>query len=582
MFGLEVKVYMVRASYDQKPYRRILMETYGAEVVASPSLTTNYGRSVLGRDARTARARSGMAISEAVEDAATRDDTKYALGSVLNHVLLHQTVIGQEAIEQMGMAGESPDVVIGCAGGGSNFAGLTFPFLGRNFREGAKHRIIAVEPEAAPSLTRGVYAYDFGDTGKMAPIVKMHTLGPDFIPEPIHAGGLRYHGMAPLVSLLKEHGYIEARSVHQRASFEAGVPFARAEGILPAPEPTHAIRVAIDEALAAKEAGEAKVILFNLCGHGHFDLVRLRALPVGRPRGLRVPAREGRGRAGLAPGGLDAQAGLSRVRSADLHTVPLESLFAEERRCPRCGALLNDERRDAERRLTNRRQNPPDDPGPPEPDAERRSTTAAAAADAVAVRPADRCPATTLAGSTDPAGTSAVRRVRVAFLGFGLIAGSIARALRLAEPHGRDLVGWSPTGGGPARALADGVLDQVAATGPDALAGAELVVLAAPASDCLDLLDAAGRAVVRVAGRGCGRDGRGEHERAARRARATHIGCGTSVATRWPAGMRPATVRRPRTCSQDGPGCSCRARRRARPMWPPSPRWRRPAAPGRS
>jgi tryptophan synthase beta chain len=271
VFGLEVKVYMVRASYDQKPYRRILMETYGAEVVASPSLTTNYGRAVLA-ETPDSPGSLGMAISEAVEDAATRDDTKYALGSVLNHVLLHQTVIGQEAIEQMGMAGESPDIVIGCAGGGSNFAGLTFPFLGRNFREGANHRIIAVEPEAAPSLTRGVYAYDFGDTGKMAPIVKMFTLGSDFIPDPIHAGGLRYHGMSPLVSLLKEHGFIEARSVHQRASFEAGVQFARAEGILPAPEPTHAIRIAIDEALAAREAGETKVILFNLCGHGHFDL----------------------------------------------------------------------------------------------------------------------------------------------------------------------------------------------------------------------------------------------------------------------------------------------------------------------
>ncbi len=271
VFGLEVKVYMVRASYDQKPYRRILMETYGAEVVASPSLTTNYGRKVLSEDPDSPGS-LGMAISEAVEDAATRDDTKYALGSVLNHVLLHQTVIGQEALEQMAMAGESPDIVIGCTGGGSNFAGLTFPFLGRNFREGANHRIIAVEPEAAPSLTRGVYAYDFGDTGRMAPIVKMYTLGADFIPDPIHAGGLRYHGMSPLVSLLKEHGHIEARSVHQRASFEAGVTFARAEGILPAPEPTHAIRVAMDEALAAKEAGESRVILFNLCGHGHFDL----------------------------------------------------------------------------------------------------------------------------------------------------------------------------------------------------------------------------------------------------------------------------------------------------------------------
>ena len=191
---------------------------------------------------------------------------------MLDHVLLHQTVIGQEAIEQMAMAGEEPDVVIGCAGGGSNFAGLTFPFLGRKLRGGSGPRIVAVEPEAAPSLTRGVYAYDFGDTAKMAPLVKMHTLGHDFIPEPIHAGGLRYHGMAPLVSLLKEHGDIEARSVHQLASFAAGVQFARAEGILPAPEPTHAIRVAIDEALDAKARGEERVILFNLCGHGHFDL----------------------------------------------------------------------------------------------------------------------------------------------------------------------------------------------------------------------------------------------------------------------------------------------------------------------
>jgi tryptophan synthase beta chain len=240
-------------------------------VVASPSPTTNYGRSVLA-ESPDSPGSLGIAISEAVEDAATRDDTKYSLGSVLNHVLLHQTVIGQEAIEQMGMAGESPDVIIGRTGGGSNFAGLTFPFLGRNFREGANHRIIAVEPEAAPSLTRGVYAYDFGDTAKMAPVAKMHTLGHDFIPEPIHAGGLRYHGMSPLVSLLKEHGDIEAVSVHQRASFEAGVTFARTEGILPAPEPSHAIRVAIDEALAAKEAGQSRVILFNLCGHGHFDL----------------------------------------------------------------------------------------------------------------------------------------------------------------------------------------------------------------------------------------------------------------------------------------------------------------------
>ena len=271
LFGIESKVYMVRASYDQKPYRRILMETYGAEVVPSPSDTTNYGRSVLAEHPDSPGS-LGIAISEAVEDAATRDDTKYSLGSVLNHVLLHQTVVGQEAIEQMAMAGEEPDLIIACAGGGSNFAGLTFPFLGQTFRGGRAYRVIAVEPEAAPSLTRGVYAYDFGDTGKLTPLVKMFTLGSGFIPEPIHAGGLRYHGMAPLVSLLKDHGDIEARAVHQGAAFAAAVAFARAEGILPAPESSHAIRVAMDEALAARVAGQKRVILFNLSGHGHFDL----------------------------------------------------------------------------------------------------------------------------------------------------------------------------------------------------------------------------------------------------------------------------------------------------------------------
>jgi tryptophan synthase beta chain len=271
LFDLEVKVYMVRASYDQKPYRRILMETYGASVVASPSPTTNYGRAVLAEHPDSPGS-LGMAISEAVEDAATRDDTKYSLGSVLNHVLIHQSVVGLEAIEQMAMAGEEPDMIIACAGGGSNFAGLAFPFLGLTFRGGRKYQVIAVEPEAAPSLTRGVYAYDFGDTGKMTPLVKMHTLGSDFIPEPIHAGGLRYHGMAPLVSLLKDHGDIEARAVHQGKAFAAAVAFARAEGILPAPESSHAIRVAMDEAIAAKATGEKKVILFNLSGHGHFDL----------------------------------------------------------------------------------------------------------------------------------------------------------------------------------------------------------------------------------------------------------------------------------------------------------------------
>jgi len=290
-FGLEVKVYMVRVSYDQKPYRRVLMEVYGAEVVASPSLTTNYGRKVLGENPDSPGS-LGIAISEAVEDAATRDDTKYSLGSVLNHVLLHQTVIGQEAIEQMALAGEHPDVIIGCAGGGSNFAGLTFPFIGQKLRGEADYRVIAVEPEAAPSMTRGRYAYDFGDTGQLTPLVKMYTLGHDFVPDPIHAGGLRYHGMAPLVSLLKEHEVIEARAVHQRATFEAGVTFARAEGILPAPEPTHAIKVAIDEAVAAREAGQPKVILFNLCGHGHFDLSAYERFLAGSLEDYEYPAEQ--------------------------------------------------------------------------------------------------------------------------------------------------------------------------------------------------------------------------------------------------------------------------------------------------
>ncbi len=271
LFGLEVKVYMVRASYDQKPYRRMLMETYGAEVVPSPSSTTNTGRAALASTPDNPGS-LGLAISEAVEDAATRDDTKYSLGSVLNHVLMHQTVVGLEAMEQMAMAGEEPDILIGCTGGGSNFAGLVFPFVGRKLRGERDYRVIAVEPEAAPSLTRGVYAYDYGDTAKLAPVVKMYTLGHGFIPEPIHAGGLRYHGMSPLVSLLKQQGVIEARAVHQNATFAAGVQFARTEGILPAPESNHAIRAAIDEALVAREEGVPRVILFNLSGHGHFDL----------------------------------------------------------------------------------------------------------------------------------------------------------------------------------------------------------------------------------------------------------------------------------------------------------------------
>ncbi len=270
-FGLEVLVYMVKVSYHQKPYRRVLMETYGAKCLASPTDTTNAGRAVLERDPDSPGS-LGIAISEAVEIAATHDDTKYALGSVLNHVLLHQTVIGQEAMAQMEMAGEYPDVVIGCAGGGSNFAGLAFPFIGEGLRGGRKVRAVAVEPAACPTMTRGRYAYDFGDTEHLTPLVKMHTLGHTFMPPGFHAGGLRYHGMAPLVSHLVELGEVTPVAVHQNPSFEAGVTFARAEGIVPAPESTHAVRAAIDEALDAKEKGEARVILFNLSGHGFLDL----------------------------------------------------------------------------------------------------------------------------------------------------------------------------------------------------------------------------------------------------------------------------------------------------------------------
>jgi tryptophan synthase beta chain len=281
LFGIEIKVYMVRASYDQKPYRRVLMETYGASVVASPSLDTDYGRRVLSENPDHPGS-LGLAISEAIEDTVTHPGTKYSLGSVFDFVLLHQTVIGQEAILQLEMAGEAPDVIIGCAGGGSNFAGLAFPFVGRQLRGEGKYRIIAVEPAAAPSMTRGRYDYDFGDTGQMTPLVKMHTLGHDFVPPPIHAGGLRYHGMAPLVSMLVEDKEIEAQAVGQVATFEAGVQFARAEGILPAPESNHAIRVAIDEALAAREEGRSRVILFNLSGHGHFDLSAYEQFLTGR------------------------------------------------------------------------------------------------------------------------------------------------------------------------------------------------------------------------------------------------------------------------------------------------------------
>jgi len=271
MFGLECKVYMVKVSYEQKPYRRSLMQLYGASVTSSPSTETAAGRTILAEHPDSLGS-LGIAISEAVEVAASHEDTKYSLGSVLNHVLLHQTVIGQEALEQMELAGEEPDVVIGCVGGGSNFSGLSFPFLRRRLKEGAKTRFLAVEPAACPSLTRGVYAYDYGDTAKIAPVTKMHTLGHSFIPAGIHAGGLRYHGMASLVSALVRDGHIEAVAYPQNPVFAAAVQFARSEGIVPAPESAHAIRAAIDEALRCKETGERKVILFNLSGHGHFDL----------------------------------------------------------------------------------------------------------------------------------------------------------------------------------------------------------------------------------------------------------------------------------------------------------------------
>ncbi len=270
-FGLEIEVYMVRVSFDQKPYRRAFMESFGARCVPSPSDETEAGRAILAKSPDSTGS-LGIAISEAVERAATSDDTKYALGSVLNHVLLHQTVVGQEAMKQMDMAGDYPDILIGCTGGGSNFSGLVFPFLGAKFRGGPAPQVVAVEPAACPSLTRGQYAYDFGDTGHLTPLVKMHTLGSAFVPPGFHAGGLRYHGMAPLVSQLAKLGHIEPRAYQQIECFEAGVRFARAEGILPAPEANHAVKAALDEAEKCKVEGKSRTILFNLCGHGHFDM----------------------------------------------------------------------------------------------------------------------------------------------------------------------------------------------------------------------------------------------------------------------------------------------------------------------
>jgi tryptophan synthase beta chain len=271
LFGIDVTVFQVRVSYDQKPYRRALMETYGARCIPSPSNETESGRRILAEHPDSPGS-LGIAISEAVEVAAKDPAVKYSLGSVLNHVMLHQTVIGQEAIKQLEMAGDDPDIVIGCTGGGSNFAGIAFPFLGLQLRGGRKRRIIAVEPASCPSLTRGKYAYDFGDTAHLTPLVKMHTLGSTFIPPATHSGGLRYHGMGPMVSHAYELGLIEARAYHQKTCFDAGVQFARCEGIVPAPESTHAVRCAIDEALRCKREGKAETILLNLSGHGHFDM----------------------------------------------------------------------------------------------------------------------------------------------------------------------------------------------------------------------------------------------------------------------------------------------------------------------
>lgn len=283
-FGLDCTVYMVKISYDQKPYRKIMMKIYGADVIPSPSNTTNSGKKFLAENPDSPGS-LGVAISEAVEDAAGHEDTKYSLGSVLNHVLLHQTIIGQEAKKQMEMAGDYPDIIIGCHGGGSNFAGLSFPFLEDKLKgKKSKLRAIAVEPASCPSLTKGKYEYDFGDTAGLTPLMQMYTLGHDFMPSPIHAGGLRYHGAAPLVSLLYKNKLIEAKAYEQKEIFEAAVLFARNQGIIPAPESAHAIKAVIDEAIKCRESGEAKTILFNLSGHGHFDMTAYDEYLSGKPK----------------------------------------------------------------------------------------------------------------------------------------------------------------------------------------------------------------------------------------------------------------------------------------------------------
>jgi tryptophan synthase beta chain len=290
-FGLDCKVYMVRVSYDQKPYRRALIEAFGATVTASPSNETESGRAILAQHPDS-NGSLGVAISEAVEVAAKDPNTKYALGSVLNHVLLHQTVIGLETIEQMELADDDPDVIIGCAGGGSNFAGLAMPYVGRKIKGQSKARIVAVEPAACPTLTKGRFTYDFGDTAHLTPLVKMHTLGSSFMPPGIHAGGLRYHGMAPLVSHVLEQGFAEATTVQQLDAFAAGIQFARSEGIIPAPESNHAVAVAIREALEAKEEGKERTIVFSLSGHGHFDMASYIAYQAGKLENYEYPAEE--------------------------------------------------------------------------------------------------------------------------------------------------------------------------------------------------------------------------------------------------------------------------------------------------
>jgi len=287
LFGIECKVYMVRVSYEQKPYRRIMMETWGAKCVPSPSPDTKAGQAVLAQDPDTPGS-LGIAISEAVEDAATHDDTKYSLGSVLNHVLLHQTVVGLEAKKQLEIAGDYPDILVGCIGGGSNFAGFFLPFV-KDKLDGKPLRIICAEPQACPTLTKAPYAYDFGDVAGLTPLLKMYTLGHTFVPPPIHAGGLRYHGMAPIICALYNHKIIEAVALHQMAVFDAAISFARTEGFIVAPETAHAVKVVMDEALKCKESGEAKTIVFNNSGHGHFDLAAYEAYFAGKLKDYTYP-----------------------------------------------------------------------------------------------------------------------------------------------------------------------------------------------------------------------------------------------------------------------------------------------------